>query len=89
MPTGYSFNLDGVDHMTMAAMFIAQASNVDLSIGQQLGMLAVLLLTSKGRRGGHRRRLRHLAATLAVFPTIPSPAWLLVGIDRFMSKSAR
>ncbi len=59
VPTGYSFNLDGTSiYLTMAAIFIAQATNVDLTLGQQLTILGVLLLTSKGGRGGDRRRLR-------------------------------
>jgi aerobic C4-dicarboxylate transport protein len=89
VPKGYSFNLDGTSiYMTMAAMFIAQASNVELSIGQQLGMLAVLLLTSKGAAAVTGGGFVTLAATLAVFPTIPiAGLTLLVGIDRFMSEA--
>ena len=88
VPTGYSFNLDGTSiYMTMAAMFIAQASNVDLTIGQQLGMLAVLLLTSKGAAAVTGGGFVTLAATLAVFPAVPiAGLTLLVGIDRFMSE---
>ena len=58
VPTGYSFNLDGAAiYLSLAAMFIAQATNTDLSIGQQLGMLAIMLLTSKGAAGRRRRRV--------------------------------
>jgi aerobic C4-dicarboxylate transport protein len=89
VPTGYSFNLDGTSiYMTMAAVFVAQASGVQLTIGQQLSILAVLLLTSKGAAAVTGSGFITLAATLAVIPSIP-PAGLalLVGVDRFMSEA--
>ena len=89
IPTGYSFNLDGTSiYMTMAAIFLAQASNVDLSIGQELGLLAMLMLTSKGAAAVTGGGFITLAATLAVFPSIPvAGLTLLVGVDRFMSEA--
>jgi aerobic C4-dicarboxylate transport protein len=89
IPTGYSFNLDGTSiYMTMGAIFIAQATNADLSIGQQLGVLAVLLLTSKGAAAVTGGGFVTLAATLATIPTIPVAGLaLIVGIDRFMSEA--
>ena len=89
IPTGYSFNLDGTSiYMTMAAIFIAQATNTDLSIGQQLGVLAVLLLTSKGAAAVTGGGFVTLAATLATIPTIPVAGLaLIIGIDRFMSEA--
>lgn len=88
VPTGYSFNLDGSSiYMTLAAVFIAQASGIDLTIGQQLAMLAVLLLTSKGSAAVTGGGFVTLAATLAVFPSIPiAGLTLLIGVDRFMSE---
>src|SRR5688572_27950661 len=87
IPTGYSLNLDGTSiYMTMAAIFIAQASNTDLTVGQQLGVLAVLLLTSKGAAAVVGGGFVTLAATLSTIPTIPVAGLaLIVGIDRFMS----
>ena len=88
VPAGYSFNLDGTAiYMSMAAVFVAQASGVHLSIGDQLSVLAVLLLTSKGAAGVTGSGFITLAATLATIPSIP-PAGLalLVGVDRFMSE---
>jgi Na+/H+-dicarboxylate symporter len=73
--------------MTMAAVFVAQASGIDLSIWQQLSILAVLMLTSKGAAGVTGSGFITLAATLSAIPAIP-PAGLalLVGVDRFMSE---
>ena len=89
VPTGYSFNLDGTSiYMTMAAMFLAQACGVHMSVGQQLGMLALLMLTSKGAAAVTGGGFITLAATLAVFPSIPvASLTLLIGIDRFMSEA--
>jgi aerobic C4-dicarboxylate transport protein len=88
IPTGYSFNLDGTSiYMTMAAIFIAQATNTHLSMNQQLGILAVLLLTSKGAAAVPGGGFVTLAATLSAIPTIPVAGLaLIVGIDRFMSE---
>nr|WP_284502807.1 dicarboxylate/amino acid:cation symporter [Caballeronia sp. AZ10_KS36] len=88
VPTGYSFNLDGTNiYMTMAVLFIAQATNTDLSWGQQLTLLAVTMLTSKGASGVTGAGFITLAATLAVVPTIPlSGMVLILGVDRFMSE---
>jgi aerobic C4-dicarboxylate transport protein len=89
VPTGYSFNLDGTSiYMTMAALFVAQASGVHLSLGQQLGLLAVLLLTSKGAAAVTGSGFITLAATLSAFPNIPIGGLaLLLGVDRFMSEA--
>jgi aerobic C4-dicarboxylate transport protein len=89
IPTGYSFNLDGTSiYMTMGAIFIAQATNTDLTISQQLGVLAVLLLTSKGAAAVVGGGFVTLAATLSTIPTIPVAGLaLIVGIDRFMSEA--
>jgi aerobic C4-dicarboxylate transport protein len=89
IPTGYSFNLDGTSiYMTMAAIFLAQASGVDLSLGQELGLLAMLMLTSKGAAAVTGGGFITLAATLAVFPSIPiAGLTLLVGVDRFMAEA--
>jgi aerobic C4-dicarboxylate transport protein len=89
VPTGYSFNLDGTSiYMTMAAIFIAQASGVHLSLGHELGILGVLLLTSKGAAAVTGSGFVTLAATLAAFPTIPvAGLTLLLGVDRFMSEA--
>ncbi|ALS60139.1 MULTISPECIES: dicarboxylate/amino acid:cation symporter [Pandoraea] len=88
IPTGYSFNLDGTNiYMTMAVLFIAQATNIDLTWGQQLTLLAVAMLTSKGASGVTGAGFITLAATLAVIPTIPVAGMVLIlGIDRFMSE---
>ena len=88
IPTGYSFNLDGTAiYMTMAAVFVAQVSGVNLTMREQLSILAILLLTSKGAAGVTGSGFITLAATLAAVPSIP-PAGLalLVGVDRFMSE---
>ena len=89
IPTGYSFNLDGTSiYMTMAAIFVAQASGVHLSLGQELGILGVLLLTSKGAAAVTGSGFVTLAATLTAFPTIPVAGLaLLLGVDRFMSEA--
>ena len=88
VPTGYSFNLDGTNiYMTMAALFIAQATNTELSMAQQLTILGVAMLTSKGATGVTGAGFVTLAATLAVVPTIPIAGMALIfGIDRFMSQ---
>jgi aerobic C4-dicarboxylate transport protein len=89
VPTGYSFNLDGTSiYMAMAALFVAQASGVHLSLGHQLGIMGLLLLTSKGAAAVTGSGFVTLAATLAAFPTIPVAGLaLLVGVDRFMSEA--
>jgi aerobic C4-dicarboxylate transport protein len=89
VPTGYSFNLDGTNiYMTMAALFVAQATNTDLTFGQQLTILAVAMLTSKGASGITGAGFITLAATLAVVPSIPVAGMaLILGIDRFMSEA--
>ncbi len=89
VPTGYSFNLDGTCiYLTMAAMFLAQATNTDLSLAQQLGILGVLLLTSKGAAGVTGSGFIVLAATLGSASTIPvASIALILGVDRFMSEA--
>jgi aerobic C4-dicarboxylate transport protein len=89
VPTGYSFNLDGTAiYMAMGMIFVAQASGVQLTLGQELGMLAVLLVTSKGAAAVTGSGFVTLAATLAAFPTIPIAGMtLLLGVDRFMSEA--
>jgi len=89
VPAGYSFNLDGTNiYMTMAALFIAQATNTPLTLGQQLTILVVAMLTSKGASGITGAGFVTLASTLAVVPTIPvSGMALVLGIDRFMSEA--
>jgi aerobic C4-dicarboxylate transport protein len=89
VPAGYSFNLDGTNiYLTMAAIFIAQALNVDLSLGQQLALLLVAMLTSKGAAGVTGSGFITLAATLAVVPAVPVAGLaLILGIDRFMSEA--
>jgi aerobic C4-dicarboxylate transport protein len=89
VPAGYSFNLDGTAiYMTMAAVFVAQAGGVRLSWGQQLSMLAVLMLTSKGAAGVTGSGFITLAATLSAVPAVPPGGLaLLVGVDRFMSEA--
>ena len=88
VPTGYSFNLDGTNiYMTLAALFIAQATGVDLSIGEQLLLLLVAALSSKGAAGVTGAGFITLAATLAVTPSVPVAGMtLILGIDRFMSE---
>jgi aerobic C4-dicarboxylate transport protein len=89
VPTGYSFNLDGTSiYMTMAAVFVAQASGLQLSLREQLSILAILLLTSKGAAGVTGSGFITLAATLSAVPSIPPGGLaLLVGVDRFMSEA--
>jgi Na+/H+-dicarboxylate symporter len=89
VPTGYSFNLDGTSiYMTMAALFVAQASGVHLSFSQQLSLLGILLLTSKGAAAVTGSGFITLAATLSAFPNIPLAGLaLLLGVDRFMSEA--
>ena len=88
VPAGYSFNLDGTNiYLTMAALFVAQATNTDITLGQQLTLLAVAMLSSKGASGVTGSGFVTLAATLAVVPTIPIEGMaLILGIDRFMSE---
>lgn len=89
VPTGYSFNLDGTSiYLTMAAVFIAQATNTDMSLTQQLTLLAVLLLTSKGAAGVTGSGFIVLAATLSAVGHVPVAGLaLILGIDRFMSEA--
>lgn len=88
IPTGYSFNLDGTNiYMTLATLFLAQATNTPISLGQELTLLGVAMLTSKGASGVTGAGFITLAATLAVVPDIPIASLaLLVGVDRFMSE---
>jgi aerobic C4-dicarboxylate transport protein len=87
VPTGYTFNTDGTSlYMTMAALFVAQATNTHLSLRQQLTIFAVAALTSKGASGVQGAAFIALVGTLMVVPTIPVAGMaLIVGIDRFMS----
>ena len=89
VPSGYSFNLDGTNiYLTMAALFVAQALNIDLTINQQLTLLLVAMLTSKGASGVSGAGFITLAATLSVVPSVPVAALsLILGIDRFMSEA--
>jgi aerobic C4-dicarboxylate transport protein len=89
IPTGYSFNLDGTSiYLTMAAVFVAQATNTNLTLAQELTILGVLLLTSKGASGVTGSGFIVLAATLSSGPTIPVAGLaLILGIDRFMSEA--
>jgi len=89
VPAGYSFNLDGTCiYLTMAALFIGQAMDIPLSLTQQLTLMAVLLLTSKGAAGVTGSGFITLAATLAVTGTIPVVGIaLILGVDRFMSEA--
>jgi aerobic C4-dicarboxylate transport protein len=89
VPTGYSFNLDGTSiYLTMAAVFIAQATNTDMTLTQQLTLLAVLLLTSKGAAGVTGSGFIVLAATLSAVGHVPVAGLaLILGIDRFMSEA--
>ncbi|MEU6995977.1 C4-dicarboxylate transporter DctA [Streptomyces sp. NPDC046465] len=88
VPTGYSFNLDGSSiYLSLAAVYIAQATDTPLSIGQQLGLLAVMILTSKGSGGITGAGFIALAATLSTVGTVPAAGIMLVfGIDKFMSE---
>jgi aerobic C4-dicarboxylate transport protein len=89
IPAGYSFNLDGTSiYLTMAAIFVAQATNVPLRLGEQLSILAVLLLTSKGAAAVTGGGFITLAATLSTTGKVPVAGLaLLLGIDRFMSEA--
>jgi aerobic C4-dicarboxylate transport protein len=88
IPTGYSFNLDGTNiYMTLATLFLAQATNTPLTFGQEMSILAIAMLTSKGASGVTGAGFVTLAATLAIIPDIPIQALaILVGIDKFMSE---
>ena len=88
VPTGYSFNLDGTNlYMTLAALFIAQATDTELSLGHQLTLLLVAMLSSKGAAGVTGAGFITLAATLAVVPDVPVAGMaLILGVDRFMSE---
>lgn len=88
VPTGYSFNLDGTNiYMTLAALFIAQACNIDLTLEHQIGLLLVAMLSSKGAAGVTGAGFITLAATLAVVPEVPIAGMtLILGIDKFMSE---
>ncbi|KQV79405.1 C4-dicarboxylate transporter [Massilia sp. Root351] len=89
VPTGYTFNTDGTSiYMTMAALFVAQATNTELSLLQQLAIFGVAMLTSKGASGVQGASFIALVGTLAVVPTIPVAGMaLILGIDRFMSEA--
>jgi aerobic C4-dicarboxylate transport protein len=89
IPSGYSFNLDGTCiYLTMAAVFLAQATNTPLDIGHQLGLIAILLLTSKGAAGVTGSGFIVLAATLASVGTVPvASIAIILGVDRFMSEA--
>jgi aerobic C4-dicarboxylate transport protein len=89
IPTGYSFNLDGTSiYLTMAAVFVAQATNTPLTFTQTLTILGVLLLTSKGAAGVTGSGFITLAATFSAIPTIPVAGLaLILGVDRFMSEA--
>ena len=88
VPTGYSFNLDGTNiYMTLAALFIAQATNTELTLGHQIMLLLVAMLSSKGAAGVTGAGFITLAATLAVVPEVPVAGMaLILGVDRFMSE---
>ena len=88
IPTGYSFNLDGTNiYMTLAALFIAQATGVHLSLGEQVALLAVAMISSKGAAGVTGAGFITLAATLSIIPSVPVAGLaLILGIDRFMSE---
>jgi aerobic C4-dicarboxylate transport protein len=87
VPTGYTFNTDGTSiYMTLSALFVAQATNTPLTLTQQLTILAVAVLTSKGASGVQGASFIALVATMTVIPTIPVAGMaLILGIDRFMS----
>ncbi|MDJ1467562.1 C4-dicarboxylate transporter DctA [Xanthocytophaga flava] len=89
IPTGYSFNLDGTSiYLSMSVLFLAQVFHVNLSLGEQLGIIGVLILTSKGAAGVTGSGFIVLASTLASFPQIPIEGLgLLLGVDRFMSEA--
>ncbi|MGH6608656.1 MAG: C4-dicarboxylate transporter DctA, partial [Burkholderiaceae bacterium] len=89
VPTGYTFNTDGTSiYMTMAALFVAQATNTELTLMQQLVILGVAMITSKGASGVSGASFVALVATLTVIPTVPVAGMaLILGIDRFMSEA--
>jgi aerobic C4-dicarboxylate transport protein len=89
VPTGYVFNTDGSSiYMTLAALFVAQATNTDLTMSQQIAIFAVAMLTSKGASGVTGASFIALVGTLSVVPTIPVAGMaLILGIDRFMSEA--
>ncbi len=89
VPSGYSFNLDGTNiYLTLAALFIAQAMGIDLTLGEELSILGVAMLTSKGASGVTGAGFVTLAATLAVVPKVPVAGLaLILGVDRFMSEA--
>jgi len=89
IPTGYSFNLDGTNiYMTLASLFIAQALGINLTLSQQMAILVVAMITSKGAAGVTGSGFITLAATLAVVPGIPVAGMaLILGIDKFMSEA--
>ena len=88
IPTGYSFNLDGTNiYMTLATLFLAQATNTPLTLGQELGILAIAMITSKGASGVTGAGFVTLAATLSIIPDIPVQSIaIILGIDKFMSE---
>src|SRR5258706_4830043 len=88
IPTGYSFNLDGTNiYMTLATLFLAQATNTNLTIWQELGILGIAMITSKWASGVTGAGFITLAATLSIVPDIPIQSIaILVGIDKFMSE---
>jgi aerobic C4-dicarboxylate transport protein len=89
VPTGYVFNTDGTSiYMTLAALFVAQATNIDLTLTQQLAIFAVAMLTSKGASGVSGAAFIALVGTLSVVPAVPVAGMaLILGIDRFMSEA--
>ncbi len=88
VPTGYSFNLDGTNiYMTLAIIFLAQATNTPLTLGQEMTIIAIAMLTSKGASGVTGAGFITLAATLAIVPQIPITSLaMILGVDRFMSQ---
>jgi aerobic C4-dicarboxylate transport protein len=88
VPTGYSFNLDGTNiYMTLAILFLAQATGTHLGIGQEATIIAISMLTSKGASGVTGAGFITLAATLAIVPQIPIASLaMILGVDRFMSQ---
>lgn len=88
VPTGYSFNLDGTNiYMTLAALFIAQATDIPLSTGEQISLLLVAMISSKGAAGVTGSGFITLAATLSIVPSVPvAGVALILGVDRFMSE---
>ncbi len=89
IPSGYSFNLDGTNiYLTLAAVFVAQALGIELTLGEQLSLLAVAVVTSKGASGVTGAGFITLAATLVIVPKVPvAGLTLILGIDRFMSEA--